>query len=79
VVTIAQQIVRNLDADLVKRLRPRAAEHGRSAEEEHRVILRGALRPRRETSLKRMLLAIPDAGSDRDVERHDDLGREIDW
>lgn len=76
---MAQLIVRNLDADLVKRLRLRAAEHGRSAEEEHREILRGALRPRGRTSLKRMLLAIPDAGSDRDFERHDDLGREIDW
>jgi plasmid stability protein len=35
--------VRNLDEDLVRRLRIRAAEHGRSAEAEHREILRAAL------------------------------------
>ncbi len=35
--------VRNLDDDLVRRLRIRAAEHGRSAEAEHREILRVAL------------------------------------
>ncbi|MGA3399719.1 MAG: plasmid stabilization protein [Acetobacteraceae bacterium] len=35
--------VRNLDADLVRRLHIRAAEHGRSAEAEHREILRAAL------------------------------------
>ena len=35
--------VRNLDDDLVRRLRMRAAEHGRSAEAEHREILRLAL------------------------------------
>jgi len=32
--------VRNLDEDVVRRLRIRAAEHGRSAEAEHREILR---------------------------------------
>jgi len=40
---MAQLIVRNLDADLVARLKRRAAEHGRSAEAEHREILRRAL------------------------------------
>ena len=35
--------VRNLDDDLVARLKRRAARHGRSAEEEHREILRQAL------------------------------------
>jgi plasmid stability protein len=35
--------VRNLDADVVRRLRIRAAEHGRSAEAEHRAILQAAL------------------------------------
>ncbi len=35
--------VRNVDSDVVKRLRIRAAEHGRSAEAEHREILRAAL------------------------------------
>ena len=46
---MAQLIVRNLDEELVARLKQRAAEHGRSAEAEHREILREALmgEPRR--------------------------------
>jgi len=36
-------IVRNLDDELVTRLRQRAARHGRSVEAEHREILRHAL------------------------------------
>jgi plasmid stability protein len=35
--------VRNLDDELVARLKRRAARHGRSAEAEHREILRQAL------------------------------------
>jgi plasmid stability protein len=35
--------VRNLEDDLVARLKRRAARHGRSAEAEHREILRQAL------------------------------------
>jgi antitoxin FitA len=35
--------IRNLDEDLVARLKRRAARHGRSAEAEHREILRQAL------------------------------------
>ena len=42
-ITMAQLIVRNLDDDLVARLKRRAAEHGHSAEAEHREILRQAL------------------------------------
>jgi plasmid stability protein len=41
--TMATLTVRNLDEDVVRRLRIRAAEHGRSAEAEHREILRAAL------------------------------------
>jgi plasmid stability protein len=46
---MARLIVRNLDDGLVARLKIRAAEHGRSAEAEHREILRTALaaQPRR--------------------------------
>jgi len=40
---MATLTVRNLDDDVVRRLRIRAAEHGRSAEAEHREILRLAL------------------------------------
>lgn len=42
--SVAQLIVRNLDDDLVRRLKERAAANGVSAEEEHRRILRDALR-----------------------------------
>jgi plasmid stability protein len=40
---MATLTVRNLDGDVVRRLRIRAAEHGRSADAEHREILRLAL------------------------------------
>ncbi len=42
--------VRNLDDDLVARLNRRAARHGRSAEAEHREILRQALSVEPESS-----------------------------
>ena len=35
--------VRNLDDDLIRRLKQRAARHGRTAEAEHREILKQAL------------------------------------
>lgn len=36
-------ILRKIDDDIILRLKQRAARHGRSAEEEHRQILRAAL------------------------------------
>lgn len=42
--------VRNLDPDLIRRLKQRAARHGRSAEAEHREILRQALASETEPS-----------------------------
>lgn len=42
--------VRNVDDDLVVRLKQRAARHGRSVEAEHREILRQALSAETETS-----------------------------
>lgn len=42
--------VRNLDEDLITRLKRRAARHGRSAEAEHREILRQALASESEPS-----------------------------
>ena len=75
---MAQLIVRKLEQDLVKKLKMRAVEHGRSAEAEHREILRRALFPDRQgQSLKDLLSSMPAVGSDEDFERHDDLGREI--
>lgn len=44
---MAQLTVRNLDADLVRRLKIRAAKANHSAEAEHRIILEQALQPER--------------------------------
>lgn len=75
---MAQLLVRDIESDVVRELKLRAARHGRSAEEEHREILRGALRhPGPPTSLKQLLLEIPDVGEDSDFERPRDLGRSI--
>jgi antitoxin FitA len=46
--------VRNLDDDLIARLKRRAARHGRSAEAEHREILRQALANEEETSFEKL-------------------------
>ena len=40
---MAQLTVRNISDQVVRALKQRAAEHGRSAEAEHRAILRAAL------------------------------------
>lgn len=63
----AQLIVRNLEDEIVEALRKRAARHGRSAEAEHRLILRAALlappaMPK--PSLKDLIVAIPKSDSD---------------
>jgi plasmid stability protein len=46
--------VRNIDADLIARLKRRAARHGRSAEAEHREILRQALAAEGEASFEQL-------------------------
>lgn len=75
---MAQLIVRNLDDDLVRELKLRAARHGNSAEEEHRAILRAALRPGPREPLTAVLLAMPDVGDDDDFARPRDTGRTVD-
>lgn len=74
---MAQLLVRDIEGDVVRELKLRAAQHGRSAEEEHRQILREALRSKGSSSLKGLLLAIPDVGDDRDFERPPDRGRPV--
>jgi len=74
---MAQLIVRNLEKEIVKELKVRAALRGRSAEEEHREILRAALRPGPRTSLKDVLAAMPSVGEDADFERLPDYGRDV--
>jgi plasmid stability protein len=73
---MAQLLVRDIEGDVVRELKLRAARHGHSAEEEHRLILREALRSG-SSSLKGLLLAIPDVGEDRDFERPPDRGRPV--
>ena len=70
----AQLVVRNLDRKTVVALKRRATAHGRSAEEEHREILRRALGGP-SGGFKTLLLSIPAVGNDADFERRDDLGR----
>lgn len=75
---MAQLLVRGIEAGVVRELKIRAARHGRSAEEEHRQILREALQPRgSDKSLKELLLEMPDVGEDRDFERPEDRGRPV--
>lgn len=74
-----QLIVRNLEEEVVRELKLRAARHGRSAEAEHREILRQALLPAKaRKSLKDLLLSMPADAEDADFERVDDRGRDVD-
>lgn len=71
-----QLVVRNLDEELVRALKLRAAHKRRSAEAEHREILREALAPtERGGTLKDLLLGMPAVGEDADFARATDLGR----
>jgi antitoxin FitA len=75
---VAQLIVRNLEDELVEALKARARAHGRSAEAEHREILRAVLRgPVAGASFWDWLRAMPDLGHDEDFSRDADLPREV--
>ena len=62
-------IVRNVDEAIALALKKRAATHGRSAEAEHREILRSALRKPKRESLADVLARMPDVGLDSDFAR----------
>lgn len=49
---MANLLVRNLDEELIERLRVRAAENGRSVEAEHREILKRALEDARDLTFE---------------------------
>ncbi len=66
---MAQLIVRNLSEDLVKALKQRAAKRNRSTEQEHREILKSALRGPKRRHLADVLAAIPNVGEDGDFGR----------
>jgi antitoxin FitA len=61
-------IVRNVDEQIVQALKERAAQNGRSAEAEHREILKAALARPRKRSLYEVLASMPNVGSDSDFE-----------
>ena len=75
---MGQLIVRNLEEEIVQALKERAGRHGRSAEAEHREILRQALLGAPAEDPKAVLLDMPDVGEDSDFERLRDLPRRID-
>lgn len=75
---MAQLIVRNLEDDVVQALKERAGRHGRSAEAEHREILRTVLAPEPAIDPKAVLFEMPDVGEDIDFERARDLPRPLD-
>lgn len=59
-------VVRNVDETIVQSLKEQAARHGRSAEAEHREILRAALMLPRKRSLNEVLASMPNVGKDED-------------
>lgn len=69
---VANLLVRDLDPKVVSALKRRAAKHGRSAEAEHREILRQALLGPHKKSFAEALAAMPNVGRDEDFERIDD-------
>lgn len=68
-VIVAQLIVRDLPDDLVLALKRRAAMRNRSAEQEHREILKSALKGTKRRPLAAVLKAIPNVGEDGDFRR----------
>ena len=59
-------VVRNIDEDIAFSLKQLAALHGRSAEAEHREILRAALQSPKRRSFAEVLLSMPNVGEDAD-------------
>jgi len=59
-------VVRNVEKEVAAALKRRAAQHGRSAEAEHRELLRGALLHPKRRSVAEVLASIPNVGNDQD-------------
>lgn len=68
---MANLVVRNLDDNIVRALKQRAARNQRSAEAEHRDILKRALLSPARKTFAQTLAAIPNVGTDHDFERVD--------
>jgi len=61
-------IVRNIDEGLARALKQMAAEHGLSAEAQHREILRSVLQRPARRSLAEVLSSMPNVGLDSDFD-----------
>lgn len=59
-------VVRNVDEDVALALKQMAAAHGRSAEAEHREILRTVLQRPKRRSVAEVLSSMPNVGEDAD-------------
>ena len=59
-------IVRNVEEDVALALKQLAASHGRSAEAEHREILRSVLQRPKRRSVAEILSSMPNVGEDAD-------------
>ena len=66
---MAQLMVRNVSAAVVRELKKRAGRRHHSAEQEHRDILQQALLSPKRRSLAEVLATMPNAGDDADFER----------
>ncbi len=73
---MAQLVVRNIDEEVVRALKLRAAERGVSTEAEHRALLREVLLGKsRAAQFKQALASMPDVGSDDDFAASRDKDR----
>ena len=73
---MSQLVVRNVEEAIVRALKRRAVRHGRSAEAEHREILRAALTDEVAAgSFKELLASMPNVGRDEDFAVERDLPR----
>jgi antitoxin FitA len=61
-------VVRNVDEDIALALKQLAASHGRSAEAEHREILKSALQRPKRRSFVDVLSSMPNVGEDADFD-----------
>jgi plasmid stability protein len=66
---MADLLVRGVDDAVVRALKKRAGDHGRSAEAEHRAILAAALLSPPRRNLADLLASMPDVGNDADLGR----------
>ncbi len=73
---MAQLLVRGLDEETVEALKERAREHGCSVEEEHRRVLKYALKGPKKISFEEYLGTMPNVGEDEDFSRGEAVPRD---